>query len=86
MEEQIKEKGGISSTFQRAKDFVLAMTTHIASGGEKVTDEVRGNRLSVCRECPLFIKDLVKCSSCGCYLDSKTWWATAKCPEDKWLE
>lgn len=46
--------------------------------------EVSENRLSICKECPEFIKLTKQCKKCGCFMHLKTRLEKASCPIGKW--
>lgn len=48
---------------------------------EKEVSEVR---LSICKECPEFIKLTKQCKKCGCFMHLKTRLEKASCPIGKW--
>ena len=52
--------------------------------GERVTEDVRQKRLSICGECPRFVKLTSQCMECGCIMKLKTKLASATCPLGKW--
>lgn len=52
--------------------------------GERVSEEKRQERLSVCEECPRFVKLTSQCLECGCIMKLKTKLAAATCPLGKW--
>jgi hypothetical protein len=39
---------------------------------KKVSTEKAGQRMAICRNCPNFNADKIKCKACGCYLEVKT--------------
>ena len=43
----------------------------------------RSARLDVCKSCDSLKMGFV-CGDCGCYVQAKTWLATAECPQNKW--
>lgn len=51
---------------------------------EKVPDEVKQERLSICKSCPELIKVTTQCKKCGCFMDLKTGLPHASCPLGKW--
>lgn len=53
-------------------------------GGRMVSREDRDERMTICRECPQFEPQLVRCGSCKCFLAIKAWLPKEKCPLDKW--
>ena len=56
---------------------LVAEAGAIASGQEPVTHEEHHRRLSICVSCPYY--DLGRCLICGCNMDAKTQFRTAKC-------
>jgi hypothetical protein len=65
---------------------LVKTTTHAVKQG-RVTEEVREERYDTCKACPHFIEESKRCSSCGCFMELKTW-VKAKpellCPKNKW--
>lgn len=51
---------------------------------EKVADDIKNERLSICLECPRLIKATKQCKECGCFMDLKTRLFEADCPLGKW--
>jgi hypothetical protein len=51
---------------------------------EYVDEDVARQRLSVCEECPLFIKATGQCSECLCFMKFKTKLSAAECPQHLW--
>jgi hypothetical protein len=51
---------------------------------ERSSEEVKNERMEICRSCPFFIKITTQCSKCGCVMEAKTRLAEASCPVDKW--
>jgi hypothetical protein len=51
-----------------------------------VSDAEYERRLTICRACPEYMPDAIKCRKCGCFLQLKARLATedGQCPEDKW--
>ena len=52
--------------------------------GERVSDERQEKRMSICQECPRFVKLTSQCLECGCIMNLKTKLAQASCPIGKW--
>lgn len=52
--------------------------------GERVTEEKKQERLSICEECPRYVKMTSQCLECGCIMKLKTKLAAATCPLGKW--
>lgn len=50
----------------------------------KVSDLMAFNRLSICQQCPEFIKLTSQCKKCGCIMKLKTKLELANCPLGKW--
>jgi hypothetical protein len=74
----------LPSTFQMAKNFVKSATKHVASGMGQVTPEQQKNRLEICNDCEFAVQEKSRCGKCGCFLQTKTKWATSNCPIGKW--
>jgi hypothetical protein len=51
---------------------------------ERVTEEMRDRRYSLCQECPQFISLTTQCKECGCVMSAKTKLLNATCPIGKW--
>ena len=49
-----------------------------------VSKEAKDQRLSICEQCPEFIKLTSQCKKCGCIMKLKTKLALASCPIGKW--
>lgn len=43
-----------------------------------------GDRLTICKECPFFLKPTKQCKKCGCFLPAKTAIPDSTCPINKW--
>lgn len=63
-------------------NFAKASAEYVSAGMPSVTQEEYEERISTCHECPNLIKDKNQCSLCGCFIDQKASWQTAKCPDD----
>lgn len=53
----------------------------------RVAPEIREERYDTCKACPMFIEDSKRCSSCGCFMEAKTWIGgdpNTLCPLKKW--
>ncbi len=56
--------------------------------GGRVTEEIRNERLDICKSCKHFIERSSRCSECGCFMPIKSGInADPKelCPKKKWL-
>lgn len=54
------------------------------SGREPVNADEKSRRLAICGGCEFWISDSRRCSKCGCFMDVKAGWRSAKCPVGKW--
>jgi hypothetical protein len=50
-----------------------------------VPEEVGSQRLALCDSCEFLNREKFRCTKCGCFMKTKTQFAGAKCPENKWL-
>jgi hypothetical protein len=41
-------------------------------------------RMSICEECPSYLKITGQCKQCGCFMKLKTKLQDARCPDRKW--
>jgi len=51
---------------------------------EKLSEEATEARLSICKECPEFVKVTSQCKKCGCIMNLKAKLPNASCPLNKW--
>ena len=51
---------------------------------KKATMSLKEQRLSICRECPLFDADEEVCQKCGCFMPEYTEYLSNECPVHKW--
>lgn len=51
---------------------------------EKVSEEIKKERIAICETCPFFMKLSRQCVKCGCFMDMKTTLPHASCPVGKW--
>ena len=84
----------------KEEDLSLPSASHMASNlltslkkagkkmlkGEKLaaSSAIAEKRITVCNECPKFMKDHGRCSLCGCFLKAKIKIASESCPIGKW--
>jgi hypothetical protein len=47
-------------------------------------NEVKEQRLAICKGCEFFVEKTAKCESCGCFMNYKALLPNAKCPLGKW--
>lgn len=72
------------SLFTQAANLAKSAAKHALSGGANVSPEQKQARLDICYSCDKFVKETMRCSACGCYLNTKTEWKTSSCPLGKW--
>ena len=58
----------------------------VKTGALEVSEEVKNQRLEICRGCDKYDPDQVRCIECGCFLESKAGFALNSCPIGKWEE
>lgn len=51
---------------------------------ERASEELKEQRLAICRECEFFVSFTQQCLKCGCHMPLKTKLADAYCPVHKW--
>jgi hypothetical protein len=56
------------------------------SGPLLVSDEVKEERLTICRTCSYYDETQVRCKHCGCMLEQKARFALDSCPIGSWKE
>jgi hypothetical protein len=73
---------------QKAVNLTKAIRKEARRPGVKVPKEVRTERMTICRGCPMYnrAKGWCKHPGCGCLMTRKTAWASATCPVGKWGE
>lgn len=74
----------LPSTMQMAKNFISSATKHLQNGMQHVTDEQQKQRLDICAGCEFIVENGSRCGKCGCFLQTKTKWASSNCPIGKW--
>ena len=58
----------------------------LQTGALHVSDEVKNQRLEICRKCEKYDSEQVRCIECGCFLEHKTAFSIDSCPLEKWRE
>ena len=58
----------------------------IQTGALQVSDEVKNQRLEICRNCDKYDAEQIRCIECGCFLQTKTSFSLDSCPLGKWIE
>jgi hypothetical protein len=51
---------------------------------ERVTEDLKESRMSICRDCKYFVSLTQQCTQCGCIMPAKTTLPHAECPKGKW--
>lgn len=72
------------SALKLARNFTKAVIRHVGDSLKKVDLPVYTSRINTCNPCPLRVNTRCTHESCGCFLNKKAWWASEKCPLDKW--
>lgn len=49
-----------------------------------VSEEIRDQRMNVCKSCEYYDSRQVRCRHCGCFLETKIRFAIDSCPLQKW--
>lgn len=49
-----------------------------------VTEEEKERRLSICKKCPEYHEEQMRCKNCGCFLENKVTFTASKCPLSHW--
>ena len=70
------------SLFKMIANFVKASAEYVAAGMPSVTEEQYRKRVETCLDCPNLIEDTKQCGLCGCFIEQKASWQTAKCPDE----
>lgn len=70
------------------KNFGFAVAKHVATGRKKVPEAIRVERITICRECPLYntAKGTCRHPECGCVMQRKVRWASTECAIGNWGE
>lgn len=74
----------LAAQAQSATAAVAAECEAVLSGETAIDDATRVTRIAVCEQCAFFIVADRRCQKCGCWMEIKTRFRTAKCPEGKW--
>jgi hypothetical protein len=48
------------------------------------SDEIKKQRMDICRGCEHYHEEQIRCKECGCFLEDKTSYSAAICPVRKW--
>jgi hypothetical protein len=70
------------SLFKMIANFAKASAEYVAAGMPSVTEDEYRKRLETCLGCPNLVEETKQCGLCGCYIEQKASWQTAKCPDE----
>ena len=74
----------LPSKIDMAKNLLESLGEIVKNGaGQRTPDEIE-KALEICKVCPHFIIDKIRCSRCGCRMDVKIRLASLHCPIGKW--
>lgn len=51
---------------------------------QKVGEDLRQERMEICKSCKFFVSLTQQCTKCGCIMPAKTTLPNASCPIHKW--
>jgi len=79
----IKEQGKnlAKFTIQVVKDSVLDLS---APTNMFASDELKEERMSICKKCEYYSARQVRCKQCGCWLVQKVKFTSSTCPIERW--
>lgn len=87
---QMNEEHSYPSLPEQGKNlakFTFQLVKKALQGGALVvSQEVKEQRLEVCRTCEWYDPEQVRCKHCGCFLEEKATFALDSCPIGKWTE
>ena len=67
------------------KEFVKEVGQDAVKGNSiLVSEEKKNSRIEICNQCSQFNKSSKKCYVCGCFMEHKVKFQSAKCPVSKW--
>lgn len=78
-----KKDKPLPSLVSQAGNFVSAVGQHAMTGFTEADKETLAKRMAECNGCEEMRSD-GRCSKCGCYMQIKAKWDSAKCPAGKW--
>lgn len=78
-----KEDKPLPSLTTQAGNFATAIGQHAMDGFKETEKEVLEKRMTECNNCEDMRSD-GRCAKCGCYMQIKAKWDSAKCPVGKW--
>jgi len=80
----IKEQGKnlAKFTIQVVKDSVMDINS--SSSNLFASNELKEERMSICKKCEYYSPRQVRCKQCGCWLTQKIKFTNSKCPIERW--
>lgn len=78
-----KKDKPLPSLATQAGNLVSAVGQHAMSGFKETEKEILEKRMTECNNCEDMRSD-GRCAKCGCYMQIKAKWDSAKCPVSKW--
>ena len=80
----IKEQGKnlAKFTFEVVKDSVLNIG--VTEGEVFASDELKKERMDICKKCEYYSMRQERCKKCGCWLVHKIKFKVSECPIKKW--
>ena len=75
----------LASQIKSAAGTLVAECGVALAGEAAVNNATKAARLAACEACEFFIAADRRCQKCGCWMELKTAFRTATCPEGKWL-
>jgi hypothetical protein len=82
-----EEFPSIDQQLDNLSKFVFEMVTDVVVKQDLnvfVSDDVKEERLKICRTCDYFAARQRRCKHCGCWLEHKAKFIASTCPIDKW--
>jgi hypothetical protein len=68
-----------------AAESAKALAKDTIQGNELLVDDSKFHeRMSICNQCPKYLKETNQCGECLCFLSLKAKGASFKCPLGKW--
>jgi hypothetical protein len=85
-EEETDDRADSLSLARRALNFGKALLRHTADQLRQMDAATYDARLAICRQCSSCDTERMVCQqpACGCALSVKAWWASERCPLDRW--
>ena len=73
------------SLAEQAKNLINFTSQVVTNKGPLyATDEIKQQRLTICKSCEHYDAQQIRCKSCGCFLLTKASFALDSCPLHKW--